>query len=60
MAGTEPELSEHPERGETVFTWTGNDARGRELEVVAIERPDCFLVIHVMPTSFRERGGEAQ
>jgi hypothetical protein len=31
----------------------GNDERGRELEIMAIERPDCQLVIHVMPTHYR-------
>ncbi|MCL4414630.1 MAG: hypothetical protein ACYCUF_08980 [Acidimicrobiales bacterium] len=35
-------------------TWTGEDERGRGLEIVAIERPDCWLVIHVMPTRYRK------
>lgn len=35
------------------ITWLGNDERGREVEVVAIERPDCQLVVHVMPTHYR-------
>lgn len=34
--------------------WIGDDERGRELEVVAIERPDCWLVIHVMPTRYQK------
>lgn len=35
------------------ITWLGNDERGREVEMVAIERPDCQLVVHVMPTHYR-------
>ena len=33
----------------------GRDERGVELEVIAIERPDHLLVIHVMPYSYRSR-----
>jgi len=36
-----------------IIRWVGNDERGRELEVIAIERPDCLLVVHVMPTHYR-------
>jgi hypothetical protein len=36
------------------LTWIGNDERGRELEIVAIDRPDCQLVIHVMPAHYRD------
>ena len=39
--------------GATLLTWIGDDERGRELEIVAVERPDCLLVIHVMPTHYR-------
>ena len=35
--------------------WIGLDDRGVELEVVAVERPDCWLIIHVMPTHYRRR-----
>ncbi|MGH9056686.1 MAG: hypothetical protein ACRDYY_12625 [Acidimicrobiales bacterium] len=44
-----------PPTGDTRFTWTGLDERGRELEIIAIDRPDCVLVIHVVPTHYRER-----
>lgn len=33
--------------------WIGADDRGIELEVYLVERPDVFLVIHVMPTALR-------
>lgn len=35
--------------------WIGVDNLGIELEIVAVERPDALLVIHVMPTHFRRR-----
>lgn len=41
--------------GDLTLTWVGDDERGRELEIVAIDKPDCYLVIHVMPTYFRRR-----
>ncbi|MBO0863464.1 MAG: hypothetical protein J2P16_00120 [Mycobacterium sp.] len=40
--------------GEMTITWIGHDDRGVELTVVAIEKPDVFLVIHVMPTYDKE------
>ena len=45
-----------PDIGATVLTWIADDERGRELEIVAIEKPDCYLVIHVMPTHYRKKG----
>ncbi len=45
-----------PDAGETTLSWAADDERGRELEIVAIERPDCFLGIHVMPTHYRKKG----
>lgn len=33
--------------------WIGEDDRGVELEVVAVVKPDCLLIIHAMPTQFR-------
>lgn len=35
------------------FLWIGRDSRGVLLEVIAVERPDCLLVIHVMPAHYR-------
>ena len=34
----------------STFSWVGQDERGRELEIVALDKPDCFLFVHVMPT----------
>ncbi|HUZ08678.1 MAG TPA: hypothetical protein VMU76_00710 [Acidimicrobiales bacterium] len=39
--------------GAVITRWVGDDERGRELEIIAIERPACQLVIHVMPTQYR-------
>ncbi|MGH3800284.1 MAG: hypothetical protein ACRDTD_09165 [Pseudonocardiaceae bacterium] len=33
--------------------WVGPDDRDVELEVIAVELPDLWLVIHAMPTAFR-------
>jgi hypothetical protein len=35
--------------GDTRYTWHGLDERGREAGDIALDRPDCILVIHVMP-----------
>ncbi len=35
------------------WKWVGEDERGVELEVVAIETADMVLIIHAMPTKFR-------
>ncbi len=35
--------------------WIGPDDRGVELEIYLLDRPDVFLVIHVMPTEPRRR-----
>lgn len=48
-------MTTDPETKATVLSWIGMDERGRELEIVAIERPDCYLVIHFMPTHYRRR-----
>jgi hypothetical protein len=47
-------INTDPESGETTLSWIADDERGRELEIVAIEKPDCYLVIHVMPTHYRK------
>jgi hypothetical protein len=46
-------VSIDPSTGAETLTWIGEDERGRELEIVALDRPDCLLVIHVMPTHYR-------
>lgn len=40
-------------RGEELRYWSGADDRGVELEIAAVVRPDCLLVLHVMPTALR-------
>jgi hypothetical protein len=45
----EATVETHPDTGDVVLAWSAADERGRELEIVAVEKPDCFLVIHVMP-----------
>lgn len=50
-----PTISIHPATGAQLLSWIGNDHRGRELEIVAVDRPDCLLVIHVMLTIYRRK-----
>lgn len=45
--------SKDDQTGATLLTWIGDDERGRDLQIVALDRPDCLLVIHVMPTHYR-------
>lgn len=42
------------------FWWFGVDQRGVEIEIMAVERADCWLVVHAMPTHYhrRRQGGE--
>jgi hypothetical protein len=54
MAMTEAVVDVDEITGDVTLTWIGEDERGRELHVVAAEKPDCFLVIHVMPTHYRK------
>ncbi len=56
MSSSEPTIVTDPQTNQSTLTWIANDSRQRELEIVAIETPDCVLVIHVMPTSLRNKG----
>ncbi len=38
------------------WLWIGFDDRGVELEVIAIQQGDVWIVIHAMPTAWRNRG----
>ena len=48
-------------QGNLAWVYTGDDERGRELEVIAVEigqeegQDPFLLVIHAMPTSLRKR-----
>ena len=35
------------------LVWVGEDDRGVELEIVALDLPDAVVVIHDMPTAHR-------
>ena len=41
------------ETADARLVWIGLDDRGIELEIVALDLPDEWLVIHVMPTALR-------
>ena len=59
MATTSPALVT-TSRGTPGWRWVGDDERGRQLEVIAIEvqgdedLEPVLLVIHVMPTHYRK------
>ncbi len=46
-----PATGDYDER----LLYIGRDHTGLELEILAIEQPDRLLVIHVMPTDWRNR-----
>lgn len=52
---TEPVVGISELTGARTYTWIGPDERNRELEVVGIDRPDCVLIVHVMPSRYRNR-----
>jgi hypothetical protein len=37
------------------LVWIGEDDRGIELEIVALDLNDAIVVVHVMPTALRRR-----
>ena len=43
------------EDGVSKLLWVGKDRRGLELEILALEEGEVWLVIHVMPLNFRRR-----
>ena len=56
IASVEPTVEPMRSReGAAIFKWIGSDARGRELEIVGIDRSDYLLDIHVMPTTLRRK-----
>jgi len=46
------------EGGVSKLRWVGRDRRGLELEILALEEGEVWLVIHVMPLNFRRRNVE--
>jgi hypothetical protein len=56
MSTSQPTIVTDPQTKQQAMTWIANDTSERELEIVAIETPDCFLVIHAMPTTVRRKG----
>lgn len=50
---TEPTFVPATDDSDDQYVWIGEDDRGVELEIVGIVKPDCLLVIHVMPTHYR-------
>ena len=55
MEHHQPQTIPGDEQRDPQYVWIGDDDRGVELEIVAIDLPDMLLVIHVMPTAFRRK-----
>lgn len=55
MGSATPERLPATDTGPARLLWVGDDDRGLELEVVALEFDDRYLVIHVMPTQLRRK-----
>ena len=50
---TDPTPVPATEDADARLVWIGEDDRGVELEIVALDLDDHIVVIHVMPTSLR-------
>ncbi|HEY5853242.1 MAG TPA: hypothetical protein VIW24_04095 [Aldersonia sp.] len=51
----EPECVDATATADARLVWIGNDDRGVELEIVALDLDEAVVVIHVMPTELRRR-----
>lgn len=50
---TEPVRVPASETADARLVWIGEDDRGVELEIVALDLAEAVIVIHVMPTNLR-------
>lgn len=53
MNSTKPLQVPPSETADTRLVWIGEDDRGIELEIVALDLAAAVIVIHVMPTNLR-------
>lgn len=53
ITSTEPARVAASDVADARPVWIGQDDRGVELEIVALDLPDAVVVIHVMPTDLR-------
>lgn len=49
----EPTRTPGPDATHDRLSWIGEDDRGVELEIIAVDLPEYLLVIHVMPAQYR-------
>ena len=54
MATTEPISLAATDVFDARLVWVGQDDRGLELEIVALDLPEAVIVIHAMPTALRK------
>lgn len=55
IASVDPEHVEATATADARLVWVGDDDRGVELEIVALDLDETVVVIHVMPTELRRR-----
>ena len=53
ISSTEPVQVRASETADARLIWIGEDDRGIELEIVALDLEDAVFIIHVMPTNLR-------
>ena len=58
IGSVEPTLVAASDTADARLLWLGMDDRGVELEIVALDRDDAVVVIHIIPTGLRRRGRE--
>lgn len=52
---TSPERVPATGAADARLVWIGDDDRGVEFEIVALDLDDAIVVMHVMPTALRRR-----
>ena len=53
ITSTDPVPVPATDAADARLVWIGQDDRGVELEIVALDLGEALVVIHVMPTSLR-------
>ncbi|WP_301486164.1 hypothetical protein [Intrasporangium sp.] len=58
ITAVQPQRVEATATADARLVWIGDDDRGIQLEIVALDLDDAIVVIHVMPTELRRRPDE--
>ena len=55
IGSVEPDRVPATATADARLVWIGEDDRGIELEIVALDLADTVVVVHVMPTALRRQ-----